>query len=179
MGIRRENRVMVQRTSLARGDRLSYRSCVPKSEAKKAGLGRVAGAVFSLIGFLLACDGYSEIRASLSPADQARFARGQREATACWSCHDVTGSALKVGPPLGGIMGRRVGSSSPFPYSDALRHSGLVWTKSTLDAFLASPQRLLPGNRMISPALGDSRRRGDLVFFLTEVWSRDSGPNAP
>ena len=143
------------------------------------GLEQAVATALLLVGFLLGCDGYSDIRDSLSPTDQARFARGQRSATACWSCHDVTGSAVKVGPPLGSIMGQRVGSSSPFPYSDALRNSDLIWTASTLDAFLASPQRVLPGNRMIAPALGDPRRRGDLVFFLTQVWGRDPRAKAP
>ena len=81
----------------------------------------------------------------------------------------MTGSALKVGPPLGAIMGRRVGVVPGFPYSEALRGSDLVWTEQNLDAFLGAPQRLLPGNRMISPALREPQRRADLIFFLKQV----------
>jgi len=129
-------------------------------------------------GLLLGCDNYSDLRASLSPAEEAQFSRGQREATACWSCHDVTGSALKVGPPLGEMMGRRAGAVPGFPYSEALQGTDLVWTEKTLDAFLAAPQRLLPGNRMLSPALREPQRRADLIFFLRQVTpsKTDMGP---
>lgn len=194
---------MCAKTSLATWAVLFYRSCVGKSEAAKVQDGRgltwggfrllsgslgpnlfpgsalwLWSAVFCLAGLVLGCDGYSDLRASLGPADQARFARGQREATACWTCHDLTGSALKVGPPLGGVMGRRVGGVTDFPYSEALRASNRVWTEDTLDAFLASPQEFLPGNRMISPALGDFQRRRDLIFFLSQVWGQEAGKKA-
>ena len=130
------------------------------------------------MGLLWGCDSYSEIRATLSPLDADRFSRGQREATACWACHDVTGSSLKVGPPLGGLMGRRVGAVAAFPYSDALRASNWVWTEETLDRFLAAPQRVLPGNRMLSAPLLNSQRREDLIFFLSRVWGRENGQNS-
>ena len=80
-----------------------------------------------------------------------------------------TGSALKVGPPLGEMMGRRAGAVPGFPYSEALQGSDLVWTEQSLDAFLVAPQRVLPGNRMISPALREPQRREDLIFFLRQV----------
>ena len=154
-----------------------------KSEADKVRtegvpVWRSLGAALCLAGFLLGCDSYSDIRATLSPSDEARFSRGQREATACWSCHDVTGSALKVGPPLGGIMGRQVGAVPAFPYSDALRASNWVWTEENLDLFLSAPQSILPGNRMLSAPLLDSRRREDLLFFLSRVSGEGNGPNS-
>ena len=139
---------------------------------------RILRTALGLAGLLLGCDSYSDIRATLSPSDEARFSRGQREATACWSCHDVTGSALKVGPPLGGIMGRQVGAVPAFPYSDALRASNWVWTEETLDLFLSAPQSILPGNRMLSAPLLDSRRREDLLFFLSRVSGEGNGPNS-
>ena len=175
-------RVMALKTSLATKGFLFYRSYVDRTEVdRQPGRGASSGwgrwALVCLAGLFLGCDSYSEIRANLSSADQARFARGQREATACWSCHDVTGSALKVGPPLGGVLGRRVGAVAAFPYSEALRGSNLVWTEQTLDRFLAAPQRVLPGNRMLSASLVDSQRRADLIFFLSHVSGQGSEPN--
>ena len=156
-----------------------YRSYVGMTEAKKNRsrfpfIGLACG-----LAVLLGCDSYSDLRASLDPSEQAQFARGQREATACWSCHDVTGSALKVGPPLGEMMGRRVGAVPGFPYSDALRGSDVVWTEQNLDAFLGAPQRLFPGNRMISPALREPQRRADLIFFLKQVNRPKAAPGVP
>jgi len=75
-------------------------------------------------------------------------------------------------------MGRRVGAVVAFPYSDALMASDLVWTEKTLDLFLVAPQRLLPGNRMISPVLVDSQRREDLIFFLSHASNRGNGRNS-
>ncbi len=190
-------------TSLATWGLLVYRSYVGMAEAKKdrrglpfvqamlgprlsrslwvlsaGGYGAWIG-VLCAAGLLLGCDNYSDLRASLGPAEKAQFSRGQREATACWSCHDVTGSALKVGPPLGDMMGRRAGAVPGFPYSEALQGSDLVWTAQTLDAFLVTPQRVLPGNRMISPALREPQRRADLIFFLRQVTRSKTEPVAP
>lgn len=130
----------------------------------------LAGAVLVVVaGSMSACDDYSELRGSLGPADQARFERGRRAATLCWSCHDVVGSGSKIGPPLGGSYGRRAGSVPGYPYSPAMQSSSLIWNQQSLDSFLASPQRVIPGNRMVSPALTDAGHRADLVFFLSQV----------
>lgn len=125
--------------------------------------------IFLLAGLLGGCDDYSQVRATLDPAERARFDRGQREATPCWSCHDVMGKGRNLGPPLGGFYGRGAGEAPDYPYSPALEASDLIWNEQTLDAFLAAPQRLIPGNRMLSPPLTDPARRADLIFFLTRA----------
>jgi cytochrome c len=118
------------------------------------------------------CNPYSEIRSELSPADQMRFDRGLRSATPCWSCHDLTGDAIKVGPPLLGLFGQQAGFVKGFPYSPALRASRVVWETGTLDHFLVDPQGLIPQNRMLSAPLVDSQSRTDLIFFLRLVSGR-------
>ena len=110
-------------------------------------------------------DPYADARAALSPAEQARFDRGARAAAPCAACHDLAGNAVKIGPPLRGIIGRPAGSLPGFGYSAALQRSGVVWTERTLDAFLASPATFVPGNRMVAPGVSDATR-ADLVFFL-------------
>ncbi|MCS5636298.1 MAG: cytochrome c family protein, partial [Myxococcota bacterium] len=94
----------------------------------------------------LGCDPYSETRAGLDPAERIRFDRGVRAATPCWSCHDLTGDALKIGPPLQGLFGRKAGVVEDFPYSPALAQSSLHWNAQNLHRFLANPQATIPGN---------------------------------
>jgi cytochrome c len=110
-------------------------------------------------------DPYAEVRAKLSDTDRARFDRGARAASPCAACHDLAGTAAKIGPPLRGLAGRQAGALPGFAYSPALAGSGVIWGPRTLDAFLASPQSFLPGTRMVSPGVADAQR-ADLVFFL-------------
>jgi cytochrome c len=117
-------------------------------------------------------DPYAEVRSGLSPVELERFDRGARAAAPCAACHDLAGEAVKIGPHLKGLEGRRAGGLPRFAYSAAMQRSGLVWNARTLDAFLADPQRVVPGNRMISPGVADSSARADLVFFLIRAGGR-------
>jgi cytochrome c len=120
----------------------------------------------ALLWPLSACDQYADLKTGLSPEEVARFERGQGQATPCWTCHDITGPNHKVGPALQGLIGRPAGTAEGFSYSPAFQGASLVWSSRTLDTFLRDPQRIVPGNRMLSPGLTDPRRRADLVFFL-------------
>lgn len=125
----------------------------------------------------VAChDPYAEVRARLSPADLERFDRGARVALPCATCHDLAGEATKIGPHLSRLEGRRAGGLPGYAYSQAMEKSGLVWDADTLDGFLASPQSVVPGNRMVSPGVSDHAARSDLVFFLIEAGGRSGGP---
>ncbi len=87
----------------------------------------------------------------------------------CIVCHSI--ACNRAGPKLGGVIGRRAGSVSDYAgYSDAMKSSSFVWTEETLDAFLASPAALVPGNGMASFArdLEDEGQRRDLIDFLRE-----------
>ena len=87
----------------------------------------------------------------------------------CIVCHSI--ECNRTGPKLGGVMGRRAGSVSDYSkYSDAMKSSNLVWTEETLDAFLANPAAMVPGNDMASLArnLEDEVQRRDLIDFLRE-----------
>jgi cytochrome c len=117
-------------------------------------------------------DPYASAREKLSETDRARFDRGARAALPCAACHDLAGTATKIGPPLRGLAGKRAGAVPGYAYSPALANSGVIWGPRTLDAFLASPQAFVPGTRMVSPGVADAQR-ADLVFFLLSAGPPD------
>ena len=86
----------------------------------------------------------------------------------CAACH-ATDHADRVGPGLEGIIGRKAGTAPGFRYSDAMKKSGIVWDTKILDAYLESPQKVVPGNRMPYAGLKDPTDRGDLVAYLATL----------
>jgi cytochrome c oxidase assembly protein Cox11 len=104
-------------------------------------------------------------------ADLARFdgtkpsAAAGRElfATVCGACHSLDRN--KVGPALGGLVGREAGSAAGYPYSAALAHAHIVWDAATLDAWLANPGKFIPGATM-PMAVPDAVRRHDIIAYL-------------
>lgn len=66
----------------------------------------------------------------------------------CTSCHKLGSRTHLVGPHLVDLFGRPAGSLGDFAYSDAMKRSGLVWTRAQLRAFLLDPQRVVPGTAM-------------------------------
>lgn len=106
--------------------------------------------------------------------DLARFdnrppdpAAGQQVfATACADCHRLHHS--KVGPPLAGVFGRRAGTVPGYPYSPALAKAGLTWTADRLDAWLADPQKAVPG-ALMPFHLDDRLRRRDVIAYLRSL----------
>lgn len=67
----------------------------------------------------------------------------------CSTCHAVkAGDPKRSGPSLVGIIGKKAGSEQGYAYSAAMKNSGIIWTAETLDAFMAEPNKVVPGNRM-------------------------------
>jgi len=86
----------------------------------------------------------------------------------CAACH-ATDHTNRVGPGLEGIIGRQAGTVPGFSYSDAMKKSGIVWDAKILDAYLESPQKVVPGNRMPYAGLKDTTDRADLVAYLATL----------
>jgi cytochrome c len=74
-------------------------------------------------------------------------------------------AAVKAGPNLHGILGRKAASDAKFNYSPALRQSGIVWTEESLDAFLSAPTKTVPGTRMVM-AVSDPAQRKAIIDYL-------------
>jgi len=86
----------------------------------------------------------------------------------CVSCHSVAAGENKVGPSLHAIIGRKAGQIPGFRYSDANKNSGFLWTEQELYAYLASPQKVLPGTYMTFIGVNDPQKRADVIAYLQE-----------
>lgn len=88
----------------------------------------------------------------------------------CKACHTVDrGGASGIGPNLHGVVGRKAGSRAGYAYSDAMAGSGLVWTRASLDKFLADPRGTVPGTKMAAPGIADPARRASVIQYLESL----------
>jgi cytochrome c len=92
-------------------------------------------------------------------------AAGKTVFVQCAACHSIDG-ATNVGPTLKGIDGRKAGSVAGFRYSRAMKNAGFNWDEQKLDAYIADPQKVVPGNVMPFSGLPEARQRADLVAYL-------------
>ncbi|MFM7627857.1 MAG: c-type cytochrome [Gammaproteobacteria bacterium] len=97
----------------------------------------------------------------------AQAKRGRLLYLQCRACHELqpTGTAL-VGPHLGGLIGRKVAGVEGFGYSQALRAQSFVWDRARLDAWLASPGKMVPGNTMAFAGIASDADRAALIAYL-------------
>jgi cytochrome c len=87
----------------------------------------------------------------------------------CSLCHSAEpdDGAGGMGPPLHRLIGKAAASiDKNFPYSPALRASGLKWDAASLDRFLTDPSKLVPGTSM-PIVVADGAARADLIAFLS------------
>ena len=93
--------------------------------------------------------------------------RGARVFRRCQACHtDASGAAHKVGPNLWGIMGAGRGAIADFGYSAALQSVGGDWSFENMDAYLASPAKAIPGNKMSFAGLRKENERADVMAYM-------------
>ncbi len=93
--------------------------------------------------------------------------KGAKQFNKCKSCHTVNkGGKQGTGPNLFAIVDRGVANVEGFRYSSALREIGGAWDYATLDAWLESPKRAVPGNTMSFAGLRKAGQRADLIAYL-------------
>jgi cytochrome c len=83
-----------------------------------------------------------------------------------------------VGPRHCGLFGRRAGSVPGFPYSAAMRESRIVWTRESLDRFIADPMGTVPGTLMGYDGVRDPVERAQLLAYLEVASVGDACPPA-
>lgn len=84
-------------------------------------------------------------------------------ASRCAGCHAL--DKTTVGPPLAGVVGRKAAHRPNYPYSAALKQSGIVWDAAALDKWLAGAQQDVPG-ALMPVSIGDARTRADIIAYL-------------
>jgi cytochrome c len=88
----------------------------------------------------------------------------------CVICHANTkGAPNRMGPNLFGIVGRKAGTYPGFAYSPAMKKAGFAWTVPKLEAYLADPQKLVPGNEMPIAGISDPQQRADIAAYLASL----------
>jgi cytochrome c len=90
--------------------------------------------------------------------------------TNCGVCHSVQEhGGPNQGPNMLGLVGRKAGSQPDFTlYSDALKASGITWSKKTLDKFLVNPGAMVPGTVM-PLQIPDDKTRADVIAYLATL----------
>ncbi|ONH57573.1 cytochrome c [Pseudomonas cedrina] len=103
----------------------------------------------------------------------AAFAAGDAEAGAklfaktCGGCHSVGEDARGgFGPQLNGIIGRPAGTTTDYQYSDAMKNSGVVWTRDKLAAYIEAPKKVVSGTRMIFWGISDQEKIENILAYL-------------
>ena len=91
--------------------------------------------------------------------------KGKAAFGACAMCHSAVAGKNGIGPSLFGVVGRQAGTAPGFTYSAAMKAAG-AWTPDRLDAFIASPQAVVPGTAMPFAGIKDAGKRADIVAYL-------------
>ena len=127
--------------------------------------------VFGAAGFLLLLTlGYVLApTTAFSKGHEGDPEKGKRIFRLCAGCHSLKPGEIRVGPPLAGLLGRKAGSVPNYRYSMGLKSADFVWNEKSLDAWLANPRNLVPGNRMLFMGLRKAKHRADVIAFLKEA----------
>jgi len=84
----------------------------------------------------------------------------------CTGCHALDHE--KTGPRLAGVVGRKAGTVSSFPYSDAIKKSAVVWNETVLEKWLTDPETVIPDTDMAF-RLDNPGERAAIIAFLKET----------
>lgn len=104
---------------------------------------------------------------------------GARVFRACAACHSLAPGRHLTGPSLAGFWHRKAGSIEGFTrYSSALKTADIVWDERTLDAWIADPQAMVPGNRMTFRGIQEPQARADLIAYLKTATTGNVGAQA-
>jgi cytochrome c len=99
-----------------------------------------------------------------SAADGADFFNNN-----CAVCHSTDPGTNKLGPSLAGVVGRKSAALQDYSYSPGMTKLNATWDKATLDKYLADPQGMVPGTKMIFPGVKDEADRKALIDYLATL----------
>jgi cytochrome c len=101
-------------------------------------------------------------------AEAQDAAAGKKVFAQCAACHSASGSN-GVGPSLQGVVGRKSGTFPGFHYSRAMKGAAISWDDKMLNAYIAEPQKVVPGNIMPFSGVADAKQRADLIAYLSTL----------
>ena len=88
----------------------------------------------------------------------------------CGGCHSIGENARNgFGPQLNGVIGRLAGTSEGYQYSDAMKNSGVVWTRENLAAYIEAPKKVVSGTRMMLWGISDQEKIDNLLAYIESV----------
>lgn len=87
----------------------------------------------------------------------------------CAACHVQKHDGRTFGPSLAGVANRPAGSVAGFPYSGALKTSGLVWNEDNLRKWIAEPEHLVPKTLMPHVAISNTAEQVYLAAYLMQL----------
>lgn len=112
------------------------------------------------------------VAATAAPAMAQDAAAGEKDFVVCRACHQIGPNAKDaVGPVLNGVVGRKAGTYPGYEYSAANKNSGITWTPDELTKYLANPQAVVKGTKMVFPGFhgpdGDKKIK-DVIAYLEQ-----------
>jgi cytochrome c len=108
----------------------------------------------------------ADVQPALAAGDPAK---GKQIFVKCQACHSIEKGVNKVGPSLHAIVGTKAGDVPGYNFTDAMKNSGLTWDEATLDKYLTSPRKMVPGTRMVFPGLPKEQDRQDVIAYLKQA----------
>ncbi len=109
------------------------------------------------------------IAAATSTAAAQDVEKGQHVFNMCRPCHAIGPDATNMlGPELNGLDGRHSGSVPDYPYSEANKKSGIVWSEATFKQYIKNPQALVPGTKMSFAGIKNQQEINDLWAYLSQ-----------
>src|SRR6266851_2051492 len=85
----------------------------------------------------------------------------------CASCHSTVPGGEGFGPSLARVIDRKSGAVAGYNYSTAMANAGLTWDAKTLDGFLASTTKKVPGTSMSVEIPSEADRANVIAYLAT------------
>jgi cytochrome c len=109
------------------------------------------------------------LAASAAAAAAQNVADGERDFAVCRACHQVGDTAENMlGPQLNGLDGRKAGSVADYPYSEAMKNSGITWNAATFKQYIHDPQATVKGTKMPFAGIKEDAKVADLWAYISQ-----------
>jgi cytochrome c len=97
---------------------------------------------------------------------------GKKIYTQCSGCHAL--KYHRTGPKHCGLIGRKAGTIAGFEFTEAMKESNIIWTKTTLDKFLKAPLEIIPNTSMGFYGITSAKQRAELIAYLVSLTGTNS-----